>query len=83
MRSEERKLDRHSGEANKANAAKTEFISQIAHDIRTPMNAVMGFTEIIGQHPEEPEKVVYGLEKFDRRKVFAGTCGRSARYHED
>lgn len=50
-------------EANKANAAKTEFISQIAHDIRTPMNAVMGFTEIIGQHPEEPEKVVYGLEK--------------------
>lgn len=47
-------------EANKANAAKTEFISQIAHDIRTPMNAVMGFTEIIGQHPE---KVVYGLEK--------------------
>lgn len=50
-------------EANKTSAAKTEFISQIAHDIRTPMNAIMGFAEITSQHIEEPEKVRYGLEK--------------------
>lgn len=50
-------------EANKANRAKTEFISQIAHDIRTPMNAIMGFTAITQEHVEEPERVRYGLEK--------------------
>lgn len=50
-------------EANKANVAKTEFISQIAHDIRTPMNAIMGFTEITSKHINDPEKVKYGLDK--------------------
>lgn len=50
-------------EANKANVAKTEFISQIAHDIRTPMNAIMGFTDIVSQHIDEPDKIKYGLEK--------------------
>lgn len=33
-------------EANKANEAKSEFLSKMAHDIRTPMNAVMGFADI-------------------------------------
>lgn len=49
-------------EANKANVAKTEFISQIAHDIRTPMNAIMGFTNITSQHITEPDKVKYGKD---------------------
>ena len=49
-------------EANKANVAKTEFISQIAHDIRTPMNAIMGFTDITSQHITEPDKVKYGKD---------------------
>ena len=50
-------------EDNKANAAKTEFISQIAHDIRTPMNAIMGFATITEAHVEDPEQVSYGLKK--------------------
>lgn len=50
-------------EANKANEAKTEFISQVAHDIRTPMNAIVGFTEITEKHVDDPEQVRYGLEK--------------------
>lgn len=50
-------------EANKANEAKTEFISQVAHDIRTPMNAIRGFTEITERHMDDPEQVRYGLEK--------------------
>jgi signal transduction histidine kinase len=37
-------------EANKANLAKTEFISQIAHDILTPMNAILGFETLAEQH---------------------------------
>lgn len=50
-------------EANKANEAKTEFISQIAHDIRTPMNAILGFLSITEAHVEESERVKYGLQK--------------------
>ncbi len=33
--------------AQKAEAAKTEFLSQMSHDIRTPMNAIIGFTNFI------------------------------------
>lgn len=57
-------------EANKANVAKTEFISQIAHDIRTPMNAIMGFTEITEKHLNEPEKIAYGLKKIKQSGTF-------------
>lgn len=62
-------------EANKANVAKTEFISQIAHDIRTPMNAIMGFTDIVSQHIDEPDKIKYGLEKIKLSgNFFARAC---------
>lgn len=57
-------------EANKANVAKTEFISQIAHDIRTPMNAIMGFTDIASKHLTEPDKIKYGLEKIKQSGNF-------------
>ena len=49
--------------ANKANAAKTDFLSRMAHDIRTPMNAVMGFTAIAKEHLDDPEKVRESLDK--------------------
>lgn len=33
-------------EARRANGAKSEFLSRMSHDIRTPMNVIMGFTNI-------------------------------------
>lgn len=33
-------------QANKANEAKSKFLSNMSHDIRTPMNAIVGFTEL-------------------------------------
>ena len=52
-------------EANRANQAKTEFLSQIAHDIRTPMNVICGFTDVIRANLEDREKVLHGLNQID------------------
>lgn len=49
--------------AEKASRAKSEFLSQMSHDIRTPMNAIVGMTNIAAMHIEEPEKVQDCLKK--------------------
>ena len=38
------------------NEIKTEFLFHISHDIRTPMNAILGFAELLKRHLSEPEK---------------------------
>lgn len=40
-----------------ANSFKTTFLSNMSHDIRTPMNAVLGFTTLLARDAENPEKV--------------------------
>ena len=40
-----------------ANNSKTMFLSNMSHDIRTPMNAVLGFTTLLAQEAENPAKV--------------------------
>lgn len=42
--------------AESANAAKTSFLFNMSHDIRTPMNAIIGFTDLLRKHQEEPAK---------------------------
>lgn len=44
-------------EANLANNAKNLFLSNMSHDIRTPMNAIVGFTSLIKRHIHDQEKV--------------------------
>ena len=44
-------------------AAKSDFLSRMSHDIRTPMNAIVGMTEIAASHLERPEKVQDCLKK--------------------
>lgn len=50
-------------QAERANAAKTEFLSSMSHDIRTPMNAVIGMTEIAQSHLDDTEFAQECLEK--------------------
>ena len=43
--------------AQVASNSKTTFLSNMSHDIRTPMNAVLGFTTLLAKDAENPEKV--------------------------
>ena len=49
--------------AERANKAKTEFLTNMSHDIRTPMNAIVGLTAIAGANIESQEKVLECLGK--------------------
>ena len=44
-------------QAEKANRAKSDFLSHMSHDIRTPMNAIIGMTDIAKAHLGDEEKV--------------------------
>ena len=43
--------------AEGANRAKSSFLSNMSHDIRTPMNAIVGFAALLGRDAENPDKV--------------------------
>ncbi|MCC8027527.1 MAG: response regulator [Clostridium sp.] len=49
--------------AKAANVAKSQFLSNMSHDIRTPMNAIIGMTAIAAAHPGEPGRVLDCLKK--------------------
>ena len=48
-----------------ANSAKTDFLSRMSHDMRTPLNAILGFTSIAREEPELAPGVRADLEKID------------------
>jgi len=49
--------------ANDANDAKTSFLFNMSHDIRTPMNAILGFADLIEQKKHNPELVTDYINK--------------------
>ena len=56
-------LARSLDEAERANKAKSAFLSNMSHDIRTPMNAIVGFTNLALKNPADAEKTTEYLEK--------------------
>lgn len=60
-RKQREKLQRNLEDALKAaqdaNAAKSQFLSHMSHDIRTPLNAIIGLTAIAGTHLDETDRV--------------------------
>ncbi len=50
-------------QANRANKAKSVFLSNMSHDIRTPMNAIVGFTALAIAHIDRTEQVEEYLKK--------------------
>ena len=63
MHSFNKKLRAMAREAEAANKAKTDFLSTMSHDIRTPMNAIIGLTAITEKNPGDREAVSENLRK--------------------
>ncbi len=61
----ERRLKEEKQRADEASEAKTNFLSSMSHDIRTPMNAILGMTKIAGVHLDNRDKVAECLKKID------------------
>ena len=56
-------LDKTKQKAEHANRAKSEFLSNMSHDIRTPMNAIVGMTAIATKNIDKPDQVKDCLRK--------------------
>ena len=56
-------LEKAVQEAQSANEAKTRFLFNMSHDIRTPMNAIIGFTSLAATHIDNKEQVLDYLKK--------------------
>lgn len=50
-------------QAKAASAAREAFLSNMSHDIRTPLNAIIGYTELVRQNKEKQDKVEEYIEK--------------------
>ena len=76
--------------AELASQAKSDFLNSMSHDIRTPMNSIMGLTAIASMHTDDPERVreclanissashhLLGLinEVLDMAKIESGSIG--------
>ena len=51
--------------AERASQAKTDFLSNMSHDIRTPMNAIVGLTTLMENELDQPEKLAEHLHKLE------------------
>jgi len=58
-------LERRLQEAEEAIAAKDTFLSSMSHDIRTPMNAIVGLTLLAKMHLDETARVADALNKIE------------------
>ncbi len=58
-----KRLHHAAEEADAANRAKTDFLSTMSHDIRTPMNAIIGLTTIAEKNPGDEEATAECLHK--------------------
>ncbi len=65
MMRREKNMEREKVQAEQSNKAKSTFLSNMSHDIRTPMNAIIGYTNLIKKEPGLPQKTKDYLDKIE------------------
>lgn len=63
LQAKNEELQESVAQAEQANAAKRSFLSRMSHDIRTPLNGIIGLLEIDAAHPEDRKLVDENREK--------------------
>ena len=63
LREQQEQLSLALAAAQQANRAKTMFLNNMSHDIRTPMNAIIGFTSLAASSINQPDKIKEYLKK--------------------
>ncbi len=53
-------------QAEQANRAKSEFLSNMSHDMRTPMNVILGMTQIAKNHMDDPDRMADCIGKIEQ-----------------
>lgn len=66
----ETELEKAVHEAKSANEAKTRFLFNMSHDIRTPMNAIIGFADLLEKHIDERDRVLDYIGKIKSSSEF-------------
>lgn len=66
----QKELEASRAAAENANKAKTDFLFNMSHDIRTPMNAIIGYADLMEKHFGEPEKCRDYLDKIKKSSGF-------------
>ena len=65
MMRREKTMEQEKFQAERSNKAKSTFLSNMSHDIRTPMNAIIGYTNLIKKEPGLPPKTKAYLDKIE------------------
>ena len=65
MMKRERNMELQKVQAERSNKAKSTFLSNMSHDIRTPMNAIIGYTNLIKKEPGLPQRTKDYLDKIE------------------
>ena len=65
MMKREKEAEIQKAEAEQSSKAKSTFLSNMSHDIRTPMNAIIGYTNLIKKEPNLPPKATEYLNKIE------------------
>ena len=65
-----KKLEQALVQAEAANKAKSTFLFNMSHDIRTPLNAIVGYTELVIKHYDDMEKCMDYTRKIQSSSAF-------------
>lgn len=57
-------------EAERSNRLKEEFLATLSHELRNPLNAILGWATVLARKPELPEAVKHGLQSIERNSRF-------------